>query len=279
MDRQKSQRRLRQLGSPRPLPESAEPVALGEMPGGRRGDPVLRFSPYAWAKLLFFRDRGPTEIGGFGITTADDLLYVEDFITVKQAVTVATVSFDDAAVADFVDGQIDAGRKPGQVLRVWCHTHPGRSPQPSGTDEETFQRVFGQCDHAVMFIMARGGEAYARLRFNVGPGGSLLIPARVDYSRPFAASDFPAWETEYQANVQAGLEMLDPGIGPGWDDWPAGGIGFGGNDDAPTAGTGLPDSILAELAGMEPGERRCVLRELGIQDDQATPNQRQEVLL
>jgi len=31
--------------------------------------PKLRFSPTAWAKLLFLRDRGPTEVGGFGITS------------------------------------------------------------------------------------------------------------------------------------------------------------------------------------------------------------------
>ena len=29
-------------------------------------NPVLRFSPTAWAKLLFLRDAGDTEIGGFG---------------------------------------------------------------------------------------------------------------------------------------------------------------------------------------------------------------------
>ena len=28
--------------------------------------PTLRFTPTAWAKLLFLGDRGPTEIGGFG---------------------------------------------------------------------------------------------------------------------------------------------------------------------------------------------------------------------
>src|SRR4051812_35743192 len=38
----------------------------------------LRFSPTAWAKLLFLRDIGDTEVGGFGITPADDLLFVED---------------------------------------------------------------------------------------------------------------------------------------------------------------------------------------------------------
>ena len=40
--------------------------------------PTLRFTPYAWAKLLFLRDHGPTEVGGFAITHADDLCFVED---------------------------------------------------------------------------------------------------------------------------------------------------------------------------------------------------------
>ena len=35
---------------------------------------TLRFSPYAWAKLLYLRDAGDTEIGGFAITSPDDLL-------------------------------------------------------------------------------------------------------------------------------------------------------------------------------------------------------------
>jgi proteasome lid subunit RPN8/RPN11 len=239
---------------------------------------VLRFSPQAWGKLLYFRDRGPTEIGGFGITPADDLLYVQDFLTVKQAVTAASVSFDDAAVADFVDGQIDAGRKPGQVLRVWSHTHPGRSPHPSGTDEATFQRVFGQCDHAVMFIMARGGETYARLCFNVGPGGSMLIPVRVDYSRAFAGSDFGAWEAEYQANIQEEAGLVGPSAGLAWDDWAVDGLAGGGNDDLPGAGAGLADSILAELVDMEPAERQQILDELGLSEQDINAGQIQEVL-
>ena len=34
--------------------------------------PPLRFSPTAWAKLVYLRDAGPTEIGGFGITLLRD---------------------------------------------------------------------------------------------------------------------------------------------------------------------------------------------------------------
>ena len=47
---------------------------------------------------------------------------------------------------------------------------PDDCPSPSSVDEETFARVFGGCDWAVMFILARGGATYARLRFNTGPG-------------------------------------------------------------------------------------------------------------
>ena len=44
-----------------------------------RASPRLRFSPYAWAKLVFSRDIGETEVGGFGISSKDDLLLIEDF--------------------------------------------------------------------------------------------------------------------------------------------------------------------------------------------------------
>jgi len=52
------------------------------------------------------------------------------------------------------------------------------------------------------FILARQGHSYARLRFNVGPGGDVNLPVRVDYTRPFAASDHAAWQEEYLAAVQ-----------------------------------------------------------------------------
>ena len=39
--------------------------------------PTLRFTPYAWAKLVFLRDLGPAEVGGFGISADDDLLLIE----------------------------------------------------------------------------------------------------------------------------------------------------------------------------------------------------------
>ena len=162
---------------------------------------TLRFSPTAWAKLLFLRDYGDTEVGGFGIAASDDLLFVEDIQLVKQVCSWAHVAFDDESVADFFDRQVDAERRPEQFARIWVHTHPGDCPRPSMTDEETFGRVFGRSDWAVMFILACEGQSYARLRFNVGPCTEVEIPVSVDYSRSFGAADPDAWEQEYLANI------------------------------------------------------------------------------
>lgn len=174
--------------------------------------PIVRFSPYAWAKLHFFCHHGPTEIGGFGITPADDLLCITDFVTVNQEVTGISVAFDDEAVADFFDSQVDAGRNPVQFARHWLHTHPGHSAEPSMVDEETFERVFGSCDWALMFILARYGKTYARLRFNVGPGGSICIPVEVDYSLAFRGSERHEWHAEYERNIRPARlrQSIDP---------------------------------------------------------------------
>jgi len=163
--------------------------------------PRLRFSPWAWAKLLFLRDRGPTEIAAFGISPRDDLLFVEDLQLPRQRCSPLTAALEDVAVADLFDAQVDKGRSPAQFARIWVHTHPGDSAQPSGTDERTFERVFGACDWAVMFILARGGDAYARLRLQCGVAVSLRLRTEIDYSRPFAGSDFERWEQEYQTAV------------------------------------------------------------------------------
>ena len=163
--------------------------------------PVLRLTPAAWAKLLYLRDAGPTEIGGLGISAPGEPLLLADIVLVRQRCDWASVRFDDAAVADLFDQQIDGGRRPEEFARVWVHTHPGESPSPSATDEETFERVFGACDWAVMFILAQGGRSYARLRFGVGPGGSLEIPVEVDFAATFSASDHRAWAAAYAACV------------------------------------------------------------------------------
>ena len=140
-------------------------------------------------------------MGGFGLSAATDLLLIEDVRMVTQFCTSVTVQFADAAVADFFDAQVDRGLPPSRFGRVWIHTHPGNSAQPSVQDEETFARSFGQSDWAVMFILAQGGQTYARLRFNVGPGGEELLPVELDFTQPFSGTDWESWDAEYREFV------------------------------------------------------------------------------
>src|SRR5262245_27728132 len=52
-----------------------------------------------------------------------------------------------------------------------------------------------------MFILARGGQTYARLRISAGPGGDLILPVEVDFQVAFPAADMPACEADYAKNV------------------------------------------------------------------------------
>ena len=215
----------------------------------------MRFSPTAWAKLLYFRDKSDNEVGGFGITEPDNLLLVREFMTVKQQVTAVSVRFDDEAVADFFDAQVDAGRKPEQFARLWLHSHPGDSAEPSVIDEETFERVFGGCQWAVMFVLARNNHTYVKLSFNVGPGGQVLIPVVVDYGHEFGPSNHKEWDAEYSANVQ--VENFS---------------GCYDNRSHTSAGKdldgyALPYDFIDELESMNPDERQFILDELGVRPD------------
>lgn len=181
-------------------------------------EPTLRFTPTAWAKLLCLRDAADAEVGGFGLTSPDDPLLVHDILLVKQEVSSVTVAFDDEAVADLFEDLVAEGRHPEEFARIWVHTHPGSSPNPSGVDEQTFTRVFGTCHWAVMFILARGGQSYARIRFGVGPGGEMEIAVDVDYSVEFDCSDHAGWLDEYRQRVSLveTLPMFGPAIGNGY---------------------------------------------------------------
>lgn len=199
---------------------------------------------------MYFRDKSDNEIGGFGITKPDDLLYISEFLTVKQKVTSISVEFDDEAVSDYFEQQVDLGRKPEQFARIWIHCHPGDCPKPSLVDEETFQRVFGPCQWAAVFILARNGNTYARLGFNVGPKGQLLIPTIVDYQQDFGPSNKSSWAGEYKANIQGTVHLTkttsprDDIFKQDFDDF------------------ALPQQFIEELEEMSPVERQYILDEL-----------------
>ncbi len=253
--------------NPRTRVNQSHPLWDDDWPDGEdeRDIPALRFGPTAWAKLLYLRDKSENEVGGFGITDADDLLYIQDFVTVKQEVSPVSVKFDDEAVGTFFDTQVDLGRKPEQFARVWLHTHPGDSPEPSATDEDTFRRVFGSCQWAIMAIVARDSSTYARLSFNIGPGGQILIPTEVDYSRDFGPSDHPCWDIEYAAHTRA----VD------WFSQPLPVVPKR-SDTAVSTSDDISNDLVSELEKLGPLEWQLILDELAERPD--LWNNEQEVL-
>lgn len=103
-----------------------------------------------------------------------------------------------------------------------------------------------------MFILARGGETYARLRFSAGPGGAIELPVEVDYSRPFPAADHEAWEAEYRANVKVDRTFLDGRTSPHRQALQAAGV----------EEIGVPDDWLDDFEQMDADERQALLDEL-----------------
>ena len=85
------------------------------------------------------RDVTDNEVGGFGITQAEDLLFVTDVVLVKQKVTCVSISFEDESVADFFEDQVEAGRQPEQFARLWLQR---RFPHASYVNFNTYLNVF-----------------------------------------------------------------------------------------------------------------------------------------
>lgn len=179
----------------------------------------LRFTRYAWGKLVYVNELSTTEISGFCIASAKDLLLVEDIAFLQQVNTGASTLLDDEAVADHFDDQVDAGRKPSQFARIWLHTHPNCSskqtkqqtakytyidtiPSPSWTDENTISRVFGNCDWAVMFIYSGGSSGYARLALKEPVDGQIILPVEVQRKgKNPTKRDFARWKQEFEKNI------------------------------------------------------------------------------
>lgn len=189
-------------------------VELGLM--AEAGTPKVKITGGAWAKMLWFCLKDNVEISGFGISRPGQLLTIDEFVTVKQEVSVASIKLDDVAVADFFEDQVAAGRKPVEFGRIWLHTHPGNGVQPSGPDLETFREVFGKCDWALMLILGRKGAMSARLRV-AGTGRDWLLDVEVE--------GMDGWAAEYDKHVQReafvprGGYFGDQDWEFSWDNW------------------------------------------------------------
>ena len=161
----------------------------------------LRLTPYAWAKLMWMRDKGDTEVAGYCVTGTSDPLLVTDFVLIKQECTIMTFDLDSEDIVEYTDRMMDEGLAPWQCMNILAHTHPGNSTDPSGVDEENFEKAFSHPNWAIMLIVGMDGSAYCRLKMNTGPGTISLLDVVIEYGVQFSGSNPEEWEKEYKAKV------------------------------------------------------------------------------
>lgn len=166
----------------------ATPRSSAYVPKAREKEPLpmsmgtIQFSLYAWAKYQYYCEKMDTEIGLMGSTPIDRPLFVEDVHVLDQVAASAHCEMTAEGIANFFDEMIDKGYQPSQFGRIWLHTHPQMSATPSHTDETTFQEVFGKCDHAVMGIISKTGDAYFRLRIGRPLLATQILKPVIDWS-------------------------------------------------------------------------------------------------
>ena len=164
---------------------------------------TLSFTPYAWAKYLYFRDAGPTEISAIGQTQHNRPDLIVDLHLLKQEASPAFVSLDGEALADYLDTQTTNGLTVDECCRVFLHTHPGNSATPSGTDITTYNEFFANAPWSAFVILARGGQTWAQIRYGGrGPRTSVTANLTVDWSAPFPQTDHKNWRKAYTDNVE-----------------------------------------------------------------------------
>jgi len=161
----------------------------------------LKLTPYAWAKLIWMRDKGNTEVAGYCVTETSDPLLITDFVLIKQECTIVTFDLDSDDSAEYVERMMDEGLAPWQCMNILAHTHPGNSTDPSFVDEKNFEKAFSHPNWAIMLIIGQDGSAYCRLKMNTGPGTISLLDVVIEYGVPFNGSNPTEWENEYKAKV------------------------------------------------------------------------------
>ena len=160
------------------------------------------FTPYAYAKMIYMRDKQANEVSCMAITP-NTLNIIEELYFPRQEVQSAYVDIDEDGLALMCDELAQKGLQPEQFMRIWIHTHPkSMGATPSGRDRQCMEESFSTPDWAIMMIFSQNGESFAELRMNKPFLMTQKLDIFVDYSSPFPASNKAEWDKEYEKNVK-----------------------------------------------------------------------------
>ena len=172
--------------------------------------PVLRFSAIAWMKMMHCRDSYEEEIAAYAVSSSEDLLEVIDVWIPRQQVSIGSFEFDSESITESIERMfIEKQIEPLRCSRIWIHTHPSGVSGPSGTDEDTFNKIFGYFTWSVMVIFPKNcDKPYASLKINAMgiPSVRVKLPVVVDYTIETdseTCNPFSEFSDEVADNVEA----------------------------------------------------------------------------
>ena len=136
---------------------------------------MIILSELAFAKLRWFRLncnennvcglalQKPSflEVSLMGISASEeDIGFITDFVCIPQEASMGlTEPTDEGFAKHWEDMLIDKDISIIRCARFWAHTHPGTSPEPSSTDNDTFKKWYNDSDFGVMYILADGDDS------------------------------------------------------------------------------------------------------------------------
>lgn len=136
---------------------------------------MITLSEYAFSKLSWFRvnctddnvqgivTKNPQflEVSLMGISESEENIgHIVDFVCVPQECSSGLTEPDDDGMNAYIETMLlDKEISIIRCARFWAHTHPGASPVPSSTDNETFVKWFGHSDFGVMYILAKDDDS------------------------------------------------------------------------------------------------------------------------
>lgn len=150
----------------------------------------LVVSASALATIHWMVEKTTAEISAFGISDPDNPLHIVDFIIPKQQTSSASIDIDMEWWADYQFTLDDNNIDPSRV-NTWFHTHPASMCSPSGTDQETMDKSFGNDPLAIMLITAHNYKSHAQLELNVTTPVQVRAYAYLEHNIPEGKKKFP----------------------------------------------------------------------------------------
>ena len=169
----------------------------------------LTMTTSVWSRIMNSRNAAKTEIGFLGICEDPERpLHITDLYMPKQLCNSVHMDFDENDIAEHMMDMAELNILPSQCMRIWIHTHPGPSCEPSGEDRTTFES-FIQGEWAVMAIVGTTNNLYAELGLNHPLGKfNKKIDWIIDWSADAKETNIDHWLQEMEQKVE--VETFKP---------------------------------------------------------------------